>query len=133
MARQLSSIITGQLSGKLTLFEPYDFGFYFSGLPEPLDILGRVVFVRNMQVLNNFDGSSGSVRVNPSQQYDISVQKNNVEFGTISIATDGTFTFSTIGLDPIVMSVGDIVTFIAPNLSDLTIDDISASITGELI
>jgi hypothetical protein len=78
----------------------------------------------------DFDGASGSVQTNPSSEYIITVKKNGVECGTISIATTGVFTFETTGGATVSCVYGDDITFHAPDSG--TAADILATLVGEL-
>jgi hypothetical protein len=78
----------------------------------------------------DFDGASGSVQTNPGSEYIITVKKNGVECGTISIATTGVFTFATTGGATVSCVYGDDITFHAPDSG--TASDFLVTLVGEL-
>jgi hypothetical protein len=64
----------------------------------------------------DFDGASpGNVLTNPASTCVISVQKNGIEVGTVSIANTGVFTYATTGGATVPLVFGDTITFISPD------------------
>lgn len=62
----------------------------------------------------NFAGSQGSVASLPGSDFIISVRKNGVEVGTVTIDSAGAFTFVTTGGATVAVETGDAITLIAP-------------------
>lgn len=77
--------------------ESYDFGFSKAAIPTSEEVIGKVVVSRAITIPANMTGSVGHVDTNPTAQFDIDVTDDGVSIGTISIATNGTFTFTTAG------------------------------------
>ena len=78
----------------------------------------------------NFDGASGSVQTNPGSDYVISVKKNGVEVGTVTISSAGVFTFATTGGGTVSCVFGDDITFHAPDSGSAA--DFAITLVGEL-
>jgi hypothetical protein len=78
----------------------------------------------------DFDGASGSVQTNPSGDYIITVKKNGVECGTITISSAGVFDFATAGGATVACVFGDDITFHAPDSGSAS--DIICTLVGEL-
>jgi len=110
----------------------YDFGIAFGGTPAASEVMGRLSLPRTTTCPANFAGSAGHVGANPAAAFDIDVQDDGVSIGTISIATDGSFTFATTGGLEQVIAGGSLVTFIAPAAVDATLIDISATLIGNV-
>lgn len=113
---------------------PYDVPLAFSGTPGSGALIGKLISVRDIGFEANFSGSAGHVGVNPDAVFEIDVQDDGVSIGTISIATDGTFTFTTVsGTEKTVLS-GSRIEFYAPSDSppEETIADIAATLKGSV-
>lgn len=78
----------------------------------------------------DFDGSAGACQTNPGSDYVISVQKNGVECGTVTISSAGVFDFATTGGATVSCVFGDDITFVAPDSG--TAADIQVTLVGEL-
>lgn len=114
--------------------EVYDFGFGVIGAPSSTQlVLGRTLIPRAITIPANFSGSYGYVGTNPSAQFVIDVRHEGVSVGTISIATNGTFTFSTSGNTPISVAASDIIEFVKLASPDITIQDIVVGIAAYLV
>ena len=110
----------------------YDFGIAFGGTPTSSEVMGRLSLPRATTCPANFAGSAGHVGANPTAAFDIDVQDDGASIGTISIATDGSYTFATAGGVEIVIDAGSLVTFVAPVSVDATIVDINATLIGNV-
>lgn len=103
----LDDIIVGEASGSII---GYLVHLTFVDTPGIDQFMGGHLFDRAVEFPANFDGSIGSVQINPASTYTISLQQNDVEIGTIEIDTDGNWTFFT--TDPVLFEAGDKLTFI---------------------
>ncbi len=72
----------------------------------------------------DFAGSVGSVGVNPTATAVYDVQLNGVSIGSISIATSGVLTFTTVGGTDKDFAANDRLTVIAPTPQDATLSDV---------
>lgn len=106
----------------------YDFGMAFSEEPTVSTIIQRVQVSRSIQVPADMTGSTGSVATAPAAQYDIDVRDDNVSIGTISVATDGSFTFTTASNTAKTIAAGSLVTFVTPGTADGTIQGVAVGI-----
>lgn len=97
---------------------------------------GAQAFLGGHEVTNaftfpaNFSGSAGSVQTNPAATYDITVKKNGVAAGTVSVSTAGVFTFTTSGGASVSCVFGDTISFHAPDSG--TAADILVTLLGDL-
>lgn len=105
----------------------YDLGMQYSGTPVDTEILARLKMVRTVNLAADFAGADGDIEVNPASGHVINVTRNGVSIGSISIDTSGVFTFATVGGAEVVLAVGDLIRFIAPNPT--LGDDLSMAIT----
>lgn len=108
---------------------PYDFRLEFAGTPIGSEVMGKIVFARETVIAADMAGSAGSVGVTPTATFNIDVRDDGVSIGTVSIATDGAFTFTTVGGTAKTILAGSEVTFIAP-VADATILDIIITFIG---
>lgn len=79
----------------------------------------------------DFDGATGDVITNPGSAFVISVQKNGVEVGTISISTAGVFTFDTTGGTTVALAFGDRLSFHGPSTIG-TAADFFVTLVGDI-
>jgi len=98
----------------------YDFGIAFGGTPTASEVMGRLSLPRATTCPADFAGSAGHVGANPTAAFTIDVQDDGASIGTISIATDGSFTFTTTGGLEQVIAAGSLITFAAPASVDAT-------------
>jgi len=110
----------------------YDFGIAFGGTPTSSEVMGRLSLPRETTCPADFTGSAGHVGANPTAAFAIDVQDDGISIGTISIATDGSFTFATTGGLELVIAAGSLITFVAPSSVDATIVDINATMIGNV-
>jgi len=109
---------------------PHTVGAYSFGTPGASDIMLRYNFVESVEYQNDFLGSVGSVGTDPTASFEIIVNKNGTPVGTITIATDGTFTFVTTA-DEVLFEYGDVLTLEAPATPDATAAGISFTLLGK--
>jgi len=112
--------------------QPYDFGFVKAATPTADEVLGKVVIPRDITLPADFAGAAGHVDTNPDAQFDMDVTDDGGSIGTISIATNGSFTFSTAGNTAKSVAAGSVIRFLAPNTPDATVAGIAVTLTGSL-
>jgi len=108
----------------------YDPMVFFIGKPTSSEVMLRQVIARIVGFPVNMTNSQASVGTAATAQTIYSLQKNSVEFGTITFAAAssiGTFSAST----STNFSVGDILTVVAPAVPDATMKDISITLVGD--
>lgn len=108
----------------------YDIKARFIGAPSASQIMWFESCSRSVTLPANFEGSSGSVGVNPAANFDIDVQVGGVSIGTITITTLGVLQLSTTGGLPVQVDAGSRISLIAPASVDATISDIALAIVG---
>jgi hypothetical protein len=111
---------------------PYDFGFVKAAIPTSSEIIGKVVIPRDITLPADFSGAYGHVDTNPTAQFDIDVSDDGTSIGTISIATDGMFTFTTAGNTAKAVTAGSVIRFVAPASIDATVAGIAVTLVGSL-
>jgi hypothetical protein len=111
---------------------PYDFGFVKAATPTSSEVIGKVVIPRAITLPANFSGAFGHVDTNPTAQFDIDVTDDAVSIGTISIATNGAFTFTTASGTAKQLAAGSVVRFVAPASTDATVAGIAATLAATL-
>jgi hypothetical protein len=112
--------------------DAYDFGFAKAETPTSSQVIGKVVVPRSMTLPANFAGSAGHVDTNPTAQFEIDVTDDGVSIGTISIATNGAFTFTTVSGTAKSVAAGSVVRFVAPGSTDATVAGIAVTLLGSL-
>lgn len=110
----------------------YGIGFYFVVTPDPSEILALHVAMSSFTLAANFAASRGSCGTNPTASFAIDVQKNGASIGTVTIATGGTFTFTTSGGGAKTVAAGDVLKFVAPSSSDATCANVAITLKGTL-
>jgi hypothetical protein len=110
----------------------YDIRFGFQATPTTEQVLDTIPIVRDVTFPANFAGSVGSVGTNPTSSFEVSTQDDSVEIGTITIGTDGSFTFATAGGTPKTVSAGSLLTFVAPTSADATVANAVATLLGDI-
>jgi hypothetical protein len=82
----------------------------------------------------NFSGSTGKALTAPSGDVVLSVRKNGTdagsEIGTITVASDGSFTFATSGGSAVSFSIGDYLVVTTPS-DTKGITDLSITFAGK--
>lgn len=124
------AIVVAAVGGTLT--RPYDIPLSFAGTPSAGELMGKLIAVRDIDFQANFSGSFGHVGTNPDATFAIDVQDDGVSIGTISIATNGTFTFTTTSGTAKTVAAGSRIEFYAPSNSpaEATIANIAATLIG---
>jgi hypothetical protein len=109
----------------------YEVATTYCGTPGAQGFMGACELVRSATFPVNFDGARGSVQTAPAAPFVISVEKNGVEVGTISIATTGVYTFATTGAATVACISGDTLAFFGPD-SVGTAADFAITLVGDL-
>lgn len=103
---------------------PVQISFYHDAIPTTSLVFNTIVFTRPFTMLDDFAGSLGRVKTNPTSEYVITVSKNGSSIGTITISTGGVFTFSTtLGAQSFV--AGDYMTWQGQVTADATLAGVS--------
>ena len=124
--------ITPGFDGFLVGNDFYDVRLLFKTTPASDEVLDTIPIGRTLVLPANLTGSVGVVGTNPTASFVISIQDDTVEIGTITVATDGTFTFATTSGTEKTVAAGSILTFDAPATADATIADLSVTILGRV-
>jgi hypothetical protein len=103
----------------------------YCGTPGAQGFMGAAEIVTSATFPIDWDGASGSVQTNPGSDYIISVKKNGVEVGTITISSAGVFTFDTTGGATVSCVFGDTLSFHAPS-SVGAAADFAVTLVGDL-
>lgn len=108
----------------------YDLRLGFSATPASNQVLDTILIGRDLTLPANLAGSLGSIGTNPTASFVISVQDDAVEIATITIGTDGSFTFATTGGTAKLVATGSVLTFVAPATVDATAANAVMTILG---
>jgi hypothetical protein len=108
--------------------QSYDFGFVKADTPTADEVIGKVVIPRSITIPADMAGAAGHIDTNPTAQLDIDVTDDGASIGTISVATNGTFTFATDGGTTKQAAAGSVIRFVAPNTPDATAAGIAATL-----
>lgn len=132
-----SNVFTDADHTKLnTIVEPdidyYDLGMDFLGKPTDAQVIARWIVLREITMPADFSGAGGNIITNPTGALVIDIKDDGTTIGTISIATDGVFTFTTVSGTEKVVVAGSIVTAIGPGTADATGEDIVFTLPGVL-
>lgn len=100
----------------------YDISFYAGGLMENNERVFRLVASRQFNIPVGAPGSVAAARIAANAETVVSLQKNGVQFGTVTFAASGTSgTFSVPGTT--VFNPGDVLEIRAPNPADTLLRD----------
>lgn len=110
----------------------YDVAIGFRGTPEDAEVMARVTLPRAVNFAADFAGSGGTIETNPTGSMDIDVQDDGATIGTITIATDGGYTFVTVGNTAKVLATGSVLSFVGPGTADASAADIFITLLGTL-
>lgn len=97
---------------------PYDIRFGFGATPAASQVIEAILIVRDVTIPADFAGSLGSIGLVPVANMVLSVQDDGVEIGTVTIGTDGFFTFATTGSASQTVLAGTLLTLVAPAVPD---------------
>ena len=87
----------------------------FQGTPGAQSFMGGHIFDDAVTFPVDFEGAQGAVRTEPGSTFLISIQRDEVEVGTASIATTGVFTFATTGGTTVACTAGQTLDFVGPD------------------
>jgi hypothetical protein len=94
------------------------------------EVLADHPVVQAFTIPANFSGSQASVGTNPAATFVLTVLKNGVSIGTVSIGTGGVVTFATVSGLAYNFAVGDLLTVQAPATTDGSILRLRFTIKG---
>lgn len=106
----------------------YRIPFWQKGTYESDEVICTVNIVDAFTLPQNFVGSRFRIDGNPTASWVFSVKKNNVEVGTLTVATDGTVICSS--ASDIDFVDGDVLTVVAPGIADSTGAGLSGTFKG---
>lgn len=113
-----------------TLPRPYEIVMWYPATPTANEIMFTMKFTTIVTFQDNFSASAGSITTNPTTSFVMSVERNTVQIGTITINTTGVFTFDTIAATTEVFAIGDTLTIKAPAVADATAAAIYFTLKG---
>lgn len=102
---------------------PYDIGGTYDGKPSAGQVLLRYPLPREVTFLIGMGESQMIADVAATAESVFSVKKNDVEFATITFAIAGTVASMTCAIETDFVA-GDILTLVAPNPQDATLEDL---------
>jgi|GEM_PF-5275393 len=107
---------------------PYDIGLSYMGKPAVDAVLLRYPFPRVVQFDYDMGNSQGIAGVAATGETVFSIKKDGVEFATATFAAEeDTATFSG---ETVIFSPGEILTLVAPDPQDGTLENLGFSLTG---
>jgi hypothetical protein len=112
--------------------------FYAAGPPTTSELIYLERVLHAISFAAAFTGSYGKAITAPTASFVISVRKNattsstGTEIGTITVATDGSYTFATTGGATQSLAVGDTISFWGPSSADTTIANFGFTLAGTL-
>jgi hypothetical protein len=119
-----SSLITGGSS------QPYDIRTAFTTTPSDAEEIDAIFLSREVTFPANFAGSVGGVGINPTAGYALTIKDDGVTIGTITVATSGVITFSTVSGTAKVVAVGSRLSFESQPTADATIENGTFTLLG---
>jgi len=119
------------LSVRSTLTLPYDFGFFYSGLPTDSQEVFRFSAVRAFTIPDAAVGSTALARVASTGTVVFSVLKDAVQFATVTFTASATGVWAFDVAADEVFAAGDVFTVTAPATADATLEDISILVRGD--
>lgn len=87
----------------------------YIGTPGAQGFMGAEEIVNSVVFPVDWDGASGSVQTSPASDFAITVKKDGVDVGTITIDSSGVFSFETTGGGTVACSFGNTLSFWAPS------------------
>ena len=130
----LFAVSSGVGGGGAAAGSLYDLGFYYAGGPPgSSELMFKWVATRNVELAADIAGSFGDIGTNPTAQFDMDVTLEGASIGTISVATDGTFTFTTAGGTAKQIAAGERLEIVAPASADATAADIALTLAATIV
>lgn len=108
---------------------PYFIGFFFTTAPTASEVLCLHTFTDTVVFEDEWAGSIGDVGTNPAGTFTLTVARNGVTVGTISISTGGVLTFVTTGTTVTFVS-GDQIRVTAQVALDAALANVSITLKG---
>lgn len=108
----------------------YDLRFGFTSTPTTDQIIDTIMIGRAITLPADLTGSLGQVRTNPTASFDLLLKDDGTTIATINIATDGSFTFTTVSGTAKSIAAGSVLTLVAPTTVDATVADMTMTILG---
>jgi hypothetical protein len=102
-------------SGTASSSTSYEVNCSYVGTPGAQATMAVHQAIRTATFPVNFSGADASVGTNPGSTYEVSIQNNGVEIGTVTFDTSGTPTFATTGGATKAIAFGDRITFVGPS------------------
>lgn len=116
------------LEGSSGVVQRYSVPLGFTTHPLADEILLLHVFAENVDFSANWAGSRGRVVTPPDATYSLSIRRNSTPVGSISIATNGTVTFSSSG--SIVFAPGDLLEVVGSTTPNTVIANAAFTLLG---
>lgn len=107
---------------------PYRVGFFFTTTPTASEVLLVHVVTDAFTVPIGLSGTRVSVGTNPAASFILSVRKNGVEFGTVTISTGGVATLAAASATS--FAAGDLLSVLGPAVADTTIANVAVTLRG---
>lgn len=107
----------------------YSLPIYFIETPITNEVLLYHVFAENVAFPDDFTGAVGVVGTNPTASFVLSIEKNGVAAGSITVSTSGVFTFATTGTT-LSFVPGDTIKVICPTTVDATVASLTTTLKG---
>lgn len=102
-------------SGTASSSTSYEVNCSYVGTPGAQATMAVHQAIRTATFPVNFSGADASVGTNPGSTYEVSIQNNGVEIGTVTFDTSGTPTFATTGGATKAIAFSDRITFVGPS------------------
>jgi hypothetical protein len=109
---------------------PYDLRFGFGATPSGGAVLETVMMVRDVALPANLAGSLGLIAANPTSAFAMSLQDDDVEIATITVATDGSYAFATTDGAAQTVVAGSVLTLVAPASADASAQNAVVTVAG---
>lgn len=109
---------------------PYDIRLGFGATPTASQVVEAILIVRDVTFAGDFAGSLGSIGTPPVASLALSVEDDGVEIGTITIGTDGVFTFATTGGGAQTVAASSLLTLVAPAVPDASAGNAIMTLLG---
>lgn len=104
----------------LSMFHP--------GVPTSSKLMFQFTIPDNWMLPGDMADSVGHIGTNPTAEFVMDVNVNGSGVGTITVDTDGAFTFETTDSNAVELIAGDKLTIVAPSSTDATAADISVTL-----
>lgn len=99
-------------------------------VPGSEQVIALTSFPVEISFLENFAGATGKTLVNPTSVFVAGIYNNATHVGDMTVATDGTFTFTTCDCGPLTYEIDDYMTVIAPTSEDDTMSNFAWTFKG---